>query len=258
MKLVPVNGERLAGKGWRRLRNWSFAAKDAVLPLVGFEFARVATTMPIAFIAHSGRYVPAAVMSPVKGRNLYVAASGQWLGSYVPAALRGYPFALVRVKDAEKLALCVDEDSGLIVAADEATEKFFEVDGSPSATVKTVIQLLQEVEQNRALTAMAVAALAEAGLIVPWPLTAKIGDQQVTPQGLHRVDEAKLNALDDAAFLKLRKSSALGLAYAHLISLPNAERFGQLAALQQQLAPPPMPPPSELFTGDDGGTIRFD
>jgi hypothetical protein len=40
--------------------------------------------------------------------------------------------------------------------------------------------------------------------------------RQVAAKGLHRIDEAKLNALDEATFLKLRKSSWLILAYAQL------------------------------------------
>jgi hypothetical protein len=144
------------------------------------------------------------------------------------------------------------------VDADGASEKFFEADGGLSAAVKAIFKVLQQIEQSRAATATAVATLADAGLIQPWQLTVKIGEQQYAPQGLHRVDEAKLASLDDAAFLKLRKSGALVLAYAHLLSLQNVERFANLALLQQQLAPAPLPLPSSLFTGDDSGTIRFD
>jgi hypothetical protein len=72
--------------------------------------------------------------------------------------------------------LCA-EDSGLVVDADDTTEKFFEADGSPSAALKAMIEFLQQDEQNRPLTDLAVAALAKAGLIEPWPLTVKIRDQ---------------------------------------------------------------------------------
>jgi hypothetical protein len=258
LKLVPLDRERFAGKGWRRPRGWTFAATEALVPVVGVEFARAATTMPIAFVQRSNRYVPVVITSPANGRNLYVSPDGQWLGTYVPAVLRGYPFALVPSKGTDKLTLCIDEDSGLIANADDTTEKFFETDGSASAALKSVLDLLQHIERNRVATAVAIAALAEAQLFEQWPLTVKIGEQPVATQGLHRLDQAKLNALDDAAFLKLRKPLALVLAYAHLLSLQNAERFGALAALQQQLAPPPMPPVSSLFSGDDSGTIRFD
>ena len=46
-------------------------------------------------------------------------------------------------------------------------------------------------------------------MIKPWALTVPVGEQQITVEGLHQVDEAALNRLDDATFLKLRKTSGL-------------------------------------------------
>jgi SapC len=259
VKIVPVDRQRHAGKGWRRPSGCLFAAADALAPLVGLEFARAAGTLPIAFVEQSGRHQPVAIMSPVPGRNLFVAPTGQWLGTYMPAGLRSYPFRLIRVEGSDSMTFCVDEDSGLIVDADDTTEKLFEADGSPPAALKAMIEFLQQVEQNRALTDLAVAALAQAALIEPWPLTVKIGDQQVTANGLHRIDQTKLNALDEATFLKLRKSSSLILAYAQLISMHSIVTFENLATIQQQIAQraKPLPSTSLLFTPDDGGTIRF-
>ena len=37
------------GKAWRRPNTYSFASTEAVLPLVGAEFAKAAVAMPIAF-----------------------------------------------------------------------------------------------------------------------------------------------------------------------------------------------------------------
>ena len=119
--------------------------------------------------------------------------------------------------------------------------------------------LLQEIEQNRIATDLAVASLAEAGVIQPWPLQIKEGDQEVAVKGLYRIDAAALAALDDETFLKLRKSSALTLAHAQLISMQTLGVFNQLRAIQERLAQQakPLPSVSSLFPTDDGGTIRF-
>src|SRR5262245_56726856 len=257
VKIIAVDRERHAGKGWRHPQVYAFAATQALVPLVGLEFAKVAVCMPIAFVEQSGRYLPVAVMSPVQGRNLFVAPNGQWLGNYVPAGLRSYPFGLGRVEGSDKVALCTDEDSGWVVDADANADatKFFEADGSPSAALKAVMELLQQIEQNRAHTDLAVAALAEARVIQPWPLIVKSDQQQVALKGLHRIDEAALNGLDGEIFLKLRNS--LVLAYAQLISVHTLASFGPLAAMQQRLAQPPLPSASSLFAVDDGGTIKF-
>src|SRR5262245_36793843 len=112
--IVVVTPERHASKRWR-VQNFAFAARHAMMQLVGLEAARVAVTMPLAFIAQSGRYSLMAVMSPIPGRNLFVGPAGQWLGSYIPAAMRGYPFSLAPVEGSDRKALCIDEDSGCIV-----------------------------------------------------------------------------------------------------------------------------------------------
>jgi hypothetical protein len=258
---VPVERERHAGKGWRPPTDYGFAATSSAVPLLLVEFAKAAVVMPIAFIEKSGRYQPVAVMSPVQGRNFFIGPGGQWLGGYIPALLRGYPFSLLRAEGGEKTILCIDEDSGLIVDADEDGPRFFEEDGGPSAAAKATLNFLQQVEQNRFRADLVVAALAEAGIIVPWPLTVSVDKQPQTVKGLHRVDEAKLNALDDESFLKLRKSGALPLAYTQLLSMGQLAIFEQLSRLQQQLspAPPPEKPLSldEIFAQAGNETVQF-
>jgi hypothetical protein len=81
----------------------------------------------------------------------------------------------------------------------------------------------------------------------------------VPVKGLHCINEAALNALDDEAFLKLRKSSALFLAQAQLMSMQTLGVFQHLMALQQQLAQQtkPLPDVSSMFLAEDSGTIKF-
>jgi LSD1 subclass zinc finger protein len=47
-----------------------------------------------------------------------------------------------------------------------------------------------------------------------------------------------LNVLEDASFLKLRKSGALPLAYMQILSMGQMVAFERLNLVQQQLAPP--------------------
>ena len=49
--------------------------------------------------------------------------------------------------------------------------------------------------------------------------------QQIS--GLYLVNEENLNKIGDNDFLKLRKSNALPAIYAHLASLPQADRLAQ-------------------------------
>ena len=127
-----------------------------------------------------------------------MAPKGEWFTGYVPATLRTYPFSLLASAGGEP-TLCVDEDSGLVVPADDKTEKFFNADGSLSAPVSEVLKLLRHVDENRIFTNQAVVALSDAGVIKGWNLIVPVGDRQVPVGGLYSVDEAALNELDDAA-----------------------------------------------------------
>ena len=114
-------------------------------------------------------------------------------------------------------------------------EKLFEPDGRPSPTTHWVTEFLHRIEQDQIVTDLAVGALAQAGVIKPWALTVPVGQQQVTVSGLHRIDEAALNALDDSTFLKLRKASGLIVAHGQLFSTGQVNVLARLRLIQQQM-----------------------
>ncbi len=256
---VPVNPARHAGKAWRRPGGFAHAAAEAVAPLVGAEIGKAAVAMPIAFVSQAGRYQTVALMSPIGGRNLFVGPAGQWLGAYAPAYLRSYPFRLARVPEAQQPVLWIDEDSGLVVDADGTAESFFDADGKPSPAIKAVLDFLAAIERGRVATDLAVAALADARVFQPWPLKVAEDGKTTTIDGLFRIAAAALNALDDQSFLKLRKSSALPLAYLQLLSMGRVAVFEQLIRRRDQLAPRQERQPSleEIFAAAESETVRF-
>jgi SapC len=259
-KYVPVTATHHRGKAWRRSGTYAHAAGIAAVPLVGVEFGRAAIAMPIGFLKHLNRYVPMAMMSPVAGRNLFIGPAFQWLGSYVPAALRVYPFRLGHTNETEQAILCVDEDSGLIGDADGIAEEFFDADGNPPPATKAAMEFLARIEANRIATDLAVAALDDAGLIQPWSLKIMNDGQETPIDDLFKVDEAALNSCDNETFLKLRKSGALPLAYMQLLSMGQVNVFEQLIRLQQQLAPPKQRQISsldEIFEMASNDTLKF-
>ena len=254
--ITPVTHSRHAVMRWRRNGSYAFAADRAVIPLVGAELANAALVFPIACIQQGEGFVPAAVLGLEPNRNFFVAEDGRWLGGYVPAALRGYPFALGRTEDGQQL-LCVNEASGLVTDGPEG-ERFFEADGTPSAAVRPVMDFLTKVEQNRAATAASCAALQARNLIEPWLIALKSDQGERKIEGLFRVNEAALDALDDEAFLSLRKSGALPLAFAQLLSMQQLRILGELARARA-------PHTQQMKFGKDlalsmleGDTIKFD
>jgi hypothetical protein len=240
--VVPVDRERHGRKGWRRLPSFSFVAEDVFVPLTGSEFPQALPAMPIGFVKQAGTYVPVGLTGVKERSNVFVGPSGQWLGNYVPFALRSYPFSLIHQGDSDQKVLAVDEDSGLVVdEVGEGVEKFFEPDGSPSSITKSLMEYLQILERDQAITQRAISALADANLIEPWPLTVPIGNEKVTVSGLHRVNEPALQALDDPSFLKLRRASALAIAYGQLFSMAQASVLTKLSLIKQEMGKGPPP-----------------
>lgn len=237
-QFAVVSRERHAARRWRRPDGYGFAAGDAVVPVVGAELARLVLAMPIAFVEQAGRYQLVAVLSLTSGRNMFVEPHGRWLGSYIPAWYRSYPFRLLMREGADEPVLGVDEDGKLVADGAAAGEDFFDAGGNPSKALKPIVDLLMEVERSRKGTQLAVSALAEVGVIQPWPITLKTEEAERTVGGLYRIDEAALNALGDDAFVKLRKASALPVAYAQMLSRGQLGVFEHLAKLHAQLAQP--------------------
>jgi len=225
----PVSTNKHASLRWKRFDNYHFAAKDAVAPLVVQELPKAAMALPLAFIEQEGGYTPVAVLGLQSGHNLFVAPDGRWIGPYTPAAYRGHPFTLAKMADGQQ-ALCVDAESGLVGPEGEGFEEtFFDEQGQPSQAVKAVLQFLEQVQANRVLTQRLCALLTQEGLIEPWPVTLKDGEQERQVQGLHRIAEAKLKALDAEALHRLHQAGALPLIYCQLLSMQHLPLLGKLA-----------------------------
>lgn len=237
MRFVIVTREHFAGKKWRRPDGYHFAAKQALVPIVGAELARAALSMPVAFSQQSRHHILMGVLSLTPDCNMFIGPEGRWLGSYVPAWLRAYPFSLMPKPGTGDRALGVDMESGLVVEGDSVGEKFFDDQGAVSSPMKAVIDFLTGIERSRKDTVAAVAALAEAGAITPWQIKRKTQQGEHAVEGLHRIDEAVLGTLSDEFFLKLRKASALPVAYAQLLSMGQLGIFDWLARVRSQMQP---------------------
>jgi hypothetical protein len=244
--VIPLSRETHSARRWLRYTSYHFAAKTAAAPLVSSELGQAVRTLPLAFTRHRDRFVLVAVLSTIPNQNLYVAPNGKWLGGYVPAAFRGYPFSLARQQGTNDLVLCVDETSGLITENPSAGEPLFDTAGALAGPVAEVLNFLKQIEQHRIVTNRAVAAMAEAGLIIDWPLKPREG-QPVT--GLYKVDEAKLGHLDPDTLMKLYQARALPVAYAQLFSMANMQVFDKLAKIQEQAAS--KTPDAGSFLADD-------
>ena len=253
--LVPITRDRHGQKTFRRFSSYGFAGTQTVAPLVAAELAKVAVSFPIAFLRENNQTVLVAVLGIEPGINLFVAPDGRWAGPYVPAAFRSYPFVLAETED-NRQVLCVNEASGLVVD-DPSGEAFFAEGNTPSEAVRGILDFLMKIHENRLLTVRACEALARHDLLEPWTLIApgESGPRQVT--GLWRISEDRLGQLGDEAFLELRRTGALALAYAQLMSmghLPLLERLASLRAEMAKRSAAPLPASLDSVFGTPGAS----
>lgn len=229
----PVSVSRHGNQRWQHRSNYAFAAKDAVCPLVAEELPKAIMSLPIAFVAAAEGFVPVAVLGLVAGQNLFVAPDGRWVGSYVPAFYRGYPFVLACSENGQHV-LCIDEASGLL--SDTTGEAFFGEAGNPSEALSEVLNFLTHVSSSRHSTQRACTVLQEHGLLQPWPIKVqgKQGVQDVV--GLFRINEGALNSLSSEGLGAVRDVGALSLAYCQLLSMQHLGQLGQLAQAHEQIA----------------------
>jgi len=256
-KITVLSNEQHSRFRWQRYTSYAFAQAEAIVPLVISELPKAIMSLPVAFICQEGVYVPVAVLGLKPGQNLLVDQSGKWLGGYVPATLRGYPFLLVQHSD--QLVMCVDEESGLVNDS-QAGELLFGDDGKITESVQAVLDFLVHIQQSRAHTEVACAALERHGCIRPWAITHKLDAQKERKiEGLFQIDESALNALADDAFLELRQAGALLLAYCQLLSVQHLPLLAHLAEARTS-APVPVTNNGkdiDLSFLSDGGVFNF-
>jgi hypothetical protein len=236
MKLAAITLERHGSLALKPLETYySFAARDSLIPVVAAELSQLVPMIPLAFLPSEQSYLLVAVASLHPGSNLYVApASGQWLGAYVPAALRAYPFRMVVPAEGEAPVLCIDEDSGLLAPKGQGME-FFDAAGKPTKSIQDIADFLAQIERNRRATQAAVDALSAAGVIQPWPLQTEKDGEPVPVNGLFRIDESALNALDAETLKGLGEKGALAIAYAQLFSMNQLSVLQKLQPMREQL-----------------------
>ena len=250
-----ITRERHGLQHWLKYDSYTFAAGDALCPLMAQELPKAVLSLPIGFIAEDDQFMPVAVQGLTPGQNLLVTVDGRWRAAYIPAPYRGYPFRMALTEPGEQV-LCIDEASGLLSGS--AGEPFFNEDGTPAQSVVEILNFFTQIEANRQLTRKICVVLQQHGLIQPWPITVQgeHGEQKV--EGLFRIDEAALNVLTAESLAEVHNAGGLTVAYCQLLSMQHLSTLGTLAqahaeAEKARLAQASL---SQSFMSE-GGTFSF-
>jgi hypothetical protein len=254
---VPISRQRHSQMRWKRPQDHVRAAQSALLPLVISEIVKAQISMPIALVADQDTFRPVAIAGLKAGKSLMVAPDGRWLGRYIPASLRGYPFAIGNSQDNQKVLLVLEPDG---LAGEGMTGEPFFVDDKPAPFLTEVLNFLIELDRADQATQKAVATLKAHDVIEPWPLRISLGGKAEDIQGLYRIAEGRLNQLAPDAFAALRADGAILLAYAQLMSmqhLPDLVKLAELHAAHENRVPVNQKGELDLEFLNQGGTLNF-
>jgi hypothetical protein len=212
--------------------------------LTATEFPQAARDMPIIFIntgerTESGNAMvsPVALLGLTANENLCVGDDGQWIGRYVPAFIRRFPFLTAGVTGSDHPGVFVDAAwSGF---NDDDGEPLFDDNGAPTEVLQRALDFLQRFDDEQRRTRAFCQRLVELDVLKEMQADATLPDgQNVKVEGFLVVDEEKLHALPDKTVLELHRNGMLMLMQSHLISMGNVRDLVDRKAARMAAAKP--------------------
>jgi hypothetical protein len=222
--------------------SFAFAKKANSLFIAAAEFNEAAKEYAIVFTrSGNGRIAPVVMLGLRSRENLFVNDRDEWIGRYVPAFLRRYPFVLAQLPGQQVLGVCVDEAYGGL--SDEEGDALFDERGGYTPFLQNALDFLGQYQREYQRTEGFCQRLEQAGLFTEMNARADLVDGRTfTVAGLMVVDEKKLLALPDAVALSLFRTGELHLIAMHLMSLSNMKALvDHMAERQTPLQPAPRP-----------------
>lgn len=197
--------------------------------LAAVEFADACKEYPIVFVrAGNGAdskpaVAPLAVLGLRAGSNLFVDGD-KWTGSYVPAYVRRYPFAMARLDDsATNLAVCYDTKWP---AFNETTGEALFKDGQPTEFLLNAKSFLENFEQEAERTRLICNLLVEMDLLQDMRFEATLPNgEKFDVEGFLALDEKKYAELADDKVLQLHRNGLIALIEMHRLSLSGMNRL---------------------------------
>lgn len=247
-------------KRWHPRQAFKYAVTQNTADVLLPELSSLLPHYTLCFIQQGEKYKLIALLGLGGDRNLYVNQENYWMCHYVPATLRSYPFTLADNSETGEKIFCIEE-SHITDDSDATAFAFFDSDNNMAPETAIAFNFLSQCEASRVQTQAACNALAEAGVIEPWKLNIKRGENDEEPialEGLYCINEIALNEVYMPVLVRLRELGALPLAYAQLFSINQFAQLGLRAdyAAQQQEKAGSSLDLSGMF--EEGGSLNFD
>lgn len=217
-------------------------AHSHLVPVTIGEVGHVLRHYPILFLEDVDGVAVVALTGLQPGQNHFIDASGVWRsGCYIPSFVRGYPFATLRVSPEAEPILAFDPTAPEFAASDG--EALVDAEGRPTELLTHIIAFQKEFRLLAERTVACAGALRQAGVLEPGQMQVRrpTAEGELSPaqqiEGFLVASEARLRELPAETLKELMQSGALGLAYAHLLSLGSLSHVIEASPPAPELAP---------------------
>ena len=200
--------------------SYAFAQKINAVPVSAAEIFLACKYYPIVFTLE-GPVRPLALLSLNKDENLFIDKKGNWSAPYVPAHIRRYPFILGERQDKDVFSIMIDRDAPHF--SKRKGDPLFNKAGEPEEVVENAKKFLMEFHQQLVITERLLGEVAEKNLLEPQQFNVEKDGEKESFGGFRGVNEKKIMELDDETAGKWVKNGVMGVLYAHLISMRNAQ-----------------------------------
>jgi len=204
-----------------------FCRRLHVVPVSLSEFGPACRDYPIVFLsADAGKtFTAMAVLGLQEKQNLFVLTDGSWdRRAYLPAYVRRHPFCMARVvregEAPQDRMICVEQ-----AALSASGEPLHDESGTPLQQWKALERLIVDFENDLVRSDELCVLLAELHLLEAFSMKAEVEGFTMQLEGMHRVSQAALESLPEAALRRLLSAGVMDKIYAHLLSLDNFRRL---------------------------------
>lgn len=227
-RVVPISSDTHRNWSVKALSSYDFARHLNSVPLLAAEFLTAAQDYAIVFAGNDTATFPAVLLGFEDGKNLCVDEGGMWVGAYVPAFIRRYPFVFSMEGDEQNsnFTLCIDESyEGL--NQEGRGERLFDADGNRTQYLTTMLSFVSQFQAQFNRTKLFCERLERLGLLENAQARFTTADgRNGTLGGFKTISRDRLKAIPEAELAAMFATDELELCYAHLHSLQNINRLG--------------------------------
>ncbi|KPZ70658.1 SapC [Shewanella sp. P1-14-1] len=218
------------------------------VPVIADELRKLVIEYPCCLLKNNqtGQFGLHALLGFESGENLFL-TKDNWDATMIPMHVKRQPFMLARLGGADNeslntdnTALTIDMNAKRVVelpCSNVDAKQLFENDGSASAYLKDMHQLVYQLAQGIIKTDAFITTLIELDLIEAVEVSVTFIDgQQHTFNGLYVINETELINLTPAALTELTKQGYLQACYLMIASMGNIQKLIKLKNQQLQQA----------------------